>query len=283
MAYDTVSMTPGSPGSAAARGLSEEALKAQAEDHGFKAFGDDGFTFHDLIDMVNPLHHIPVVGTLYRDMTGDELDPASRIVGGALFGGPIGGGLALANVFIEHETGQDVGEHVMTAFFDEEEVLDGTVLTENQPEPTPWTQPDQPWHVAALNGFHAANAEADAAMGLDRGDSAVLAAADPSANFDGDPENQNPTTAWYETVIAGFDDAELQAGLTAVADKTPSNRLEAAQEIGLGARAYGVNVPAMEGGWFTEVMLGALQKYETAAMLSDPAKQPGAKTVSMVR
>ncbi len=57
-------------------------------------FGDDGLTFRDVLDLVNPLQHIPLVGNLYRRMSGDILDPAIRVAGGALFGGPIGAGLA---------------------------------------------------------------------------------------------------------------------------------------------------------------------------------------------
>lgn len=57
---------------------------------GFKPFGDDGLTFADIIDIVNPLQHIPIVSTFYRKLTGDAIDPAIRIAGGALFGGPLG-------------------------------------------------------------------------------------------------------------------------------------------------------------------------------------------------
>lgn len=57
---------------------------------GFKPFGDDGLTFADVIDIVNPLQHIPIVSTFYRKLTGDTIDPAIRIAGGALFGGPLG-------------------------------------------------------------------------------------------------------------------------------------------------------------------------------------------------
>ena len=47
---------------------------------GFKLFGDDGFTFLDFLDIINPLQHIPIIGTLYRQMTGDTLDPGSRVI-----------------------------------------------------------------------------------------------------------------------------------------------------------------------------------------------------------
>jgi hypothetical protein len=66
------------------------------------------FGFGDLIDMVNPLQHIPIVNVLYRDLTGDRIGPAARVIGGTLYGGPIGGGAALVNIAVEYETGRDV-------------------------------------------------------------------------------------------------------------------------------------------------------------------------------
>ena len=81
--------------------------------HSFQAFGADGFTFLDFLDVINPLQHVPVVGTMYRSITGDEIDPGSRIAGSSLFGGPIGAVVALANVAIEQKTGQDIGSHMM--------------------------------------------------------------------------------------------------------------------------------------------------------------------------
>lgn len=59
---------------------------------------ESGQSFGDLItDMVNPLQHIPVIGQLYRAVTGDEIAPASQVAGGAIFGGPIGGLISLAS------------------------------------------------------------------------------------------------------------------------------------------------------------------------------------------
>ncbi len=75
-------------------------------------FGEDGFEFSDLIDIVNPLHHIPFVSTMYRDQTGDDLGAVARVAGATLFFGPIGLASSLANVFIEGSTGKDMGAHV---------------------------------------------------------------------------------------------------------------------------------------------------------------------------
>ncbi|HEX2116212.1 MAG TPA: hypothetical protein VHM01_17550, partial [Alphaproteobacteria bacterium] len=52
--------------------------------------GKDELTFSDFLSVINPLQHIPVVSTLYRWVTGDTIKPAARVVGGALYGGPIG-------------------------------------------------------------------------------------------------------------------------------------------------------------------------------------------------
>lgn len=54
-----------------------------------EAVGTEG-SFADALDVVNPLHHIPIVSTLYRAFTGDTISTPARILGGTLFGGPIG-------------------------------------------------------------------------------------------------------------------------------------------------------------------------------------------------
>ena len=91
---------------------------------GARMFGDDGLTFGDFLDVINPLQHIPILSAIYRELTGDQISPAARIAGGGLFGGIFGLFAAVANVAIEQGTGQDVGSHVM-AMFDGEPAADG--------------------------------------------------------------------------------------------------------------------------------------------------------------
>jgi hypothetical protein len=81
-------------------------------------WGEDGFTFGDLIDLINPLQHIPGVATLYREFTGDQIAPGARLLGGSLFGGIPGAVSSLINVAIEDSTGKDIGEHVVALFSD---------------------------------------------------------------------------------------------------------------------------------------------------------------------
>lgn len=76
------------------------------------------FSFGDFIDMINPLQHLPVISTIYRKLTGDEMGDAPRMIGGAVFGAVLGSwvsGLAsaVANVFVSHSTGKDIGGHVL--------------------------------------------------------------------------------------------------------------------------------------------------------------------------
>jgi len=74
----------------------------------FALFGDDGLRFFDFIEITNPLRHIPIVSSIYRQITGDESDAAPRVLGGALFGGAIGAAVALLNVVVDEATGRDI-------------------------------------------------------------------------------------------------------------------------------------------------------------------------------
>jgi len=76
-------------------------------------FGGDGLTFDDLIDTVNPLQQLPVVGWVYRGLTGDSISSFSRMAGGFLFGGPVGLVLAAATEGLGAITGGDIGEQAL--------------------------------------------------------------------------------------------------------------------------------------------------------------------------
>lgn len=73
----------------------------------------DGPTFKDFLKSFNPLQHLPVIGTLYRAVTGDTIEPGAGVVGGLLFGGPIGAASSLFNSIVGESSGKDVGGHIM--------------------------------------------------------------------------------------------------------------------------------------------------------------------------
>ncbi len=84
-----------------------------ASGDGIRLFGADGFSFWDLVDIVNPLQHIPVVSALYRKISGDTLDALPRIAGGVLFGGMTGAVSAVVNLVVNEATGKDIGGNVL--------------------------------------------------------------------------------------------------------------------------------------------------------------------------
>jgi hypothetical protein len=74
-------------------------------------------SFHDLLDIINPLQHLPVVATVYRWLTGDEPGNLARVAGDALYGGPIGAVTGLFSAISRDGDGEDMGERMMTWAF----------------------------------------------------------------------------------------------------------------------------------------------------------------------
>jgi hypothetical protein len=113
--YDTVQFLR------AHEGARQAARAAKAEEPG-AARPDGGIsfsaTFEDLLDIVNPLQHLPVVGTLYRAITGDKMDTVPKIAGDALYGGLWGAVSALADTAFEAITGKDFGSTILALVTD---------------------------------------------------------------------------------------------------------------------------------------------------------------------
>ncbi|HEY0837688.1 MAG TPA: hypothetical protein VGE72_27480, partial [Azospirillum sp.] len=72
-------------------------------------------SFLDFLDVVNPLQHIPIVGTIYRSLTGDTIKPAQQVMGGMLWGGPLGAATSIFGAVVEQATGKNLEGHAMAA------------------------------------------------------------------------------------------------------------------------------------------------------------------------
>lgn len=70
-------------------GLGRRALENIA-DAGNVAGQDKSFGFSDIVDMINPAQHIPVVSNLYQSAIEDTMGAIAITVGGAIFGGNCG-------------------------------------------------------------------------------------------------------------------------------------------------------------------------------------------------
>ena len=74
------------------------------------------FSFHNLLSIINPLQHIPIIGTLYRAITGDTIGTPERIAGDTLYGGLWGAVSSIADSTFQAVTGKDFGHTVLALF-----------------------------------------------------------------------------------------------------------------------------------------------------------------------
>lgn len=104
--YHAMIASPGPRGGTQGVTVTGNKTDAQPQDE------DEGF-FHHLLDVVNPLQHLPVVGTIYRAITGEHLDPIEKIAGDTLYGGLWGAVSAIADVAFESITGKGFEDTAM--------------------------------------------------------------------------------------------------------------------------------------------------------------------------
>ena len=264
-----------------------EPERSSRDEGGFKPFGDDGFGFLDLIDVINPLQHIPLIGTLYREFTGDEIGALPRIAGSTLFFGPIGAAVAGANVVLETASGKDVGDHVMAMLRDE-----GSGLQQAE------TNPSVNQHEVAVV------AEQPVAAGTDAGSAFVSAADDPVSAWARSELAYRQALA-NSRAIAGAKPAPAPETPVASAEPAPAGTAETAAVPDLRASdtalwsaaavAYGKTAevsPARQqaslddgngaaapgGGWFAANMLDSLNRYHRQQMALDAAPKTPAES-----
>lgn len=229
----------------------------------YTANADAGDFFDTLLDIINPLQHIPLVSSLYRELTGDEIEPAARLVGGAVFGGPVGFASATANAVLEQASGRDVFGHAidMVTGGGEEAALeagapapDTTISTAAAPSPAlvsddiVWTGP-RVVPSLARSDLSAENQKVEASHDAEAGTTTHLgkaATTELAGSQDGAPGHAlaaPPRPAWMAEAI------------------------EVAQQV-QAARTTGTAPPAASDTaqpWMANAMLEALNKYEALA------------------
>lgn len=122
---------------------------------------EEGPTFAEFLDIINPLQHIPIVSSIYRAITGDDIGTGPRFIGGVLFGGPIGALAAGVSSLFEEASGDSIGDHVASLVDD---VFGSDDTPENSALNAPRDEQRDPAQVAQLP----ANVPAPAAAALNR-------------------------------------------------------------------------------------------------------------------
>jgi hypothetical protein len=102
---------------AAAQGITPSAAAATAPPSSRAWKDGKSFGFHDFLDLINPLQHLPIIGSIYRWATGDEPGEVARVAGDTLYGGPIGLAFGLVATATEDDKGRDLGERTLAAVF----------------------------------------------------------------------------------------------------------------------------------------------------------------------
>ncbi len=146
---------------------SSAAVAAQApSDSGQKLWSKGGFGFKDLLDIVNPLQHLPVIGSVYRYLTGDEPSGGARIVGDALYGGPIGLGVGVVSSMLSDSQGHDVGEQMLAKVFgSHDDAVPPTAVASATQTSAPASFPPTPIAAARPNARTIASAAAPTTPG----------------------------------------------------------------------------------------------------------------------
>lgn len=253
-----------------------------------RPLGGDGLSFLDVLDVINPLQHLPVVSTLYREWTGDTLSPAARIAGDILYGGPIGAFIGINSAITESVTGKDIGQHVL-AWLRGDDQPDQTSPAATQladaglKPPTPGaTEPGaSPLAVAALQAMPApVPLDTESAL-------ATTQALDEGANIVDPRRVTFAPPARSRLPLAPADTIRVleKARTPAASSPTPRPPVLPAQDrappfavvpqaaaplFGPGATRAATTEPglppagsaAVDGGWFSDTMLAALHKYQ---------------------
>jgi|GEM_PF-2233804 len=213
------------------------------------------FSFGDIVDMVNPLQHIPLVGSLYREITGDDMRGSSRIIGGAVFGGALGAASGLANTISENETGKDISQNAMSAFRGAD---DNDQNTENNEDTGAMKRNEQILASAA----QATEPSADLA--------AQLNALDVGAGQQGQPQDDIfSRDGFREITSASQPSASLAAQLNAINVGGSANS-HTASEMNNGKYKITENVAASKNGRMAGSMVN---EYEAVLNPNDPREK----------
>ncbi len=109
--YDLLPRDTGGAGGSATKAA------ADASKPGAATSADSGSDWHvsfdDVLDVVNPLQHFPIVGTLYRAITHDQIKTPEKIAGDTLYGGLWGLASSVADTAFEKLTGHNVGDTLL--------------------------------------------------------------------------------------------------------------------------------------------------------------------------
>ena len=114
-------------------------------------------SFSDLVDAVNPLHHIPVISGIYRSATGSTISTGAKLAGDTIYGLAFGGGAlsvasSVADAATQQVTGKDITGNIASGV--------SAIISSNQSDTTlvnpliPNNNPLQTEQTPAVTSFN---------------------------------------------------------------------------------------------------------------------------------
>ena len=95
------------------------------------------FSFGDLVDIVNPLQHIPGVANVYRAITGDTISAPARFMGSMLFMGPVGLAMTAADTLAMNADGELASEQLIASINGRQADSGAVMAKTNLPDTAP--------------------------------------------------------------------------------------------------------------------------------------------------
>ena len=204
----------------------------------------------DLLDVINPLHHIPLVGNVYRVLTGDTISGPAQVAGATLYGGPIGLVSGLVKAVASEINGADPGDTLVARLIDA----------------------DAPDEIAVAQAAPAA--DADLAPAAKAGDGTPSVTAAPAAQDATAEPTGPPALTGHAALAALFADLRPQNQTDAPNAVKPSPVAET-RDAGIEPRnddrAPAVAVPEHA---FSARMMEGLDKYRALAVERGGAGRP---------
>lgn len=116
--YDLLPKNMGAAGTSATKAAANATKPDTAKPDTATASSDSMWhvSFDDVLDVVNPLQHLPIVGTVYRALTHDQIKTPEKIAGDTLYGGVMGLASSVADFAFEKATGHNFGDTVLALF-----------------------------------------------------------------------------------------------------------------------------------------------------------------------
>lgn len=212
-------------------------------------------TFADVLDVLNPLQHIPGISSLYRAVTGDKIAEGPQLAGDILYGGPVALLSAGARALFEEVAGVEAESPAAAALGTDKATAASATDAADPKVATASVDAAEPSKTAASPV--AGNAAAMAALARDlRGLSQGL-------------RNDQPPQANMTTT---------QRAEQAEREPPPVNRPETAatpKDTNAAATRH-ANLPPSGASpeWIAQAMQRALAKYHNAARAGSQAPQP---------